>query len=445
MSEKKEITILGGGLAGLAAGYYAKKEGLPFKIYEATGRIGGNSTTLRHGDFLFDSGAHRFHDEYKEITREIKDIVGDGFKKINVPSQVYYKGRLLDFPFIPFNLMKNLGAGTFAKATLDFLRSRFRFRKEYKSFEDLALCLYGKTIAGLFLLNYSEKLWGMPCDKLSFRIAGKRLKGLNLRSFIKEAVFGRNARIEHFEGLFYYPKKGIGIIAESLEELCGEKNIVRDSRITRVLHDSRRIKALEINGDKTISVDEVISTLPLNGFLQIMEPAPPEDILDLTKGLHYRSMVLAVLFIDKETINGAATVYFPDRSFPFTRVYEPKNRSEYMSPEGKTSLVIEIPCQRHDRVWEMEEKELARLVSSYLIKIGWIKEEEISGSLIRKLDYAYPVLEIGYKEKISEINAFLKRFDNLRISGRNGRFVYSWIHDMMKFGKEVVIARERSS
>ena len=59
MSKPKHITILGAGPAGLAVGYYAQKNGLPFRIYEANNCIGGNSITLKHGDFLFDSGAHQ--------------------------------------------------------------------------------------------------------------------------------------------------------------------------------------------------------------------------------------------------------------------------------------------------------------------------------------------------------------------------------------------------
>lgn len=56
------LAILGGGIAGLAAGYYAKKRGVNFTVYKAKSSIGGNCSTLRKGNFLFDSGARRFHD-----------------------------------------------------------------------------------------------------------------------------------------------------------------------------------------------------------------------------------------------------------------------------------------------------------------------------------------------------------------------------------------------
>ena len=89
-----QITILGGGLAGLAVGYYAKKKGSPFTIYEAGNQIGGNCVTIKHGDFLFDSGAHRFHDKDAEVTKEIKMLLGEDLAKVERPSHIFDNGRL---------------------------------------------------------------------------------------------------------------------------------------------------------------------------------------------------------------------------------------------------------------------------------------------------------------------------------------------------------------
>lgn len=109
-----------------------------------------------------------------------------------------------------------------------------------------------------------------------------------------------------------------------------------------------------------------------------------------------------------------------------------------MAPEGKTSLVAEIACQPEDAIWTMDEAELTNLVTLELIKIGWIKKEDIIQTGVHLVPDAYPILEIGCEEKVRKILAYLKQFRNLQLSGRNGRFVYSWMHDMMKFGKEIV-------
>jgi protoporphyrinogen oxidase len=203
------------------------------------------------------------------------------------------------------------------------------------------------------------------------------------------------------------------------------------------VHNHNRIQAIEINGNNGIETDEIVSTLPLNLFVQMLEPIPPKEILCLAKSLSFRNLILVVILIDRKSITKSASVYFPDQEFPFTRIYEPKNRSTYMSPPEKTSLVAEIPCSQNDEFWNMKNDELIQSVYSSLIQIGWIKQDEIIGASVKKLNYAYPMLEKNFEAKLKKINAYLKHFQNLKFSGRSGKFVYTHIHDIMKFGKEI--------
>ena len=258
-----EFTILGGGPAGLAIGFYAQSSGLRFRIYEAQDRVGGNCITLQRGDFRFDSGAHRFHDKDPQVTAEIKQLLGHDLRKIEVPSQIWQAGRFYDFPIAPLNLMKTLGPVNFGKAALSLVRGRLGRRAEQGSFEDFAVHAYGADIASRFLLNYSEKLWGAPCARLSPAICGARLKGLGLASLLIEARFGRRARTQHLDGAFYYPRQGYGAIVESLAEACGRKTIHLESRVTRIFHAGERITAVEINEQEYLPVDELACTLPL--------------------------------------------------------------------------------------------------------------------------------------------------------------------------------------
>lgn len=432
------ITILGGGPAGLAVGYYAKKNRLPFTIYESHHAIGGNCVTLKYGDFLFDSGAHRFHDKDIEVTKEVKELLGDKLVKVSAPSQIYHNEKFIDFPLSPLNLLKNLGLYTSIKAGFELVVSRLTKRKVNNSFKEFALSTYGKTIASSFLLSYSEKLWGVTCDRLSLNISGNRLKGLSLKTFLTELIFGKKTKVEHLDGSFYYPTLGIGVIPAKLVEFCGPENVLTSSKITKVFHDYSKIQELEINGKNRIKVDEVISTLPPCVLLQMMEPLPTEEVLLLARSLHYRSLILIALFLNKQSVTENASVYFPSSNFLFTRVYEPRNRSRLMSPSGKTSLVAEIPCQTGDKLWSMEDEKLTRLVYSQLSQVGWITEKDIIDTSVIKLNRAYPVLETGYEAKIQQVFAFLNSFSNLKISGRNGKFAYTHVHDMMKFGKEIV-------
>jgi protoporphyrinogen oxidase len=436
------IVILGGGPAGLAIGYYAKQKGFDFKVYEANHQVGGTCRTLHHQEFSFDLGAHRLHDKNSQITQDLKDLLGNDLKKVQAPSQIYYQSKFLDFPLSPLSLLLHLGAANSIKAGVDLLQGRLTVRGEPENFEQLALQRYGRTIASRYLLNYSEKLWGIPCNQLSSNISGNRLRGLTLRTFIKEALGKKELKTEHLDGSFYYPKAGIGNISEQLAGCCGEDSIACSSKVTKIFHNRCNITAIEINNSQIIEIQKVVSTLPVTVLLKTLEPQPPQEILKVSQALRYRSLILVILFLDKPSISHNASIYFPEPQYLFTRVYEPKNRSSQMAPSKMTSLVVEVPCHQYDQLWKLSNESLVQKVSSQLQTTGWFKPQEIIDSLCYRIDYAYPVLETGYEAKVQEIASFLSSFKNLKTSGRNGKFLYTHIHDMMKFGKDIICEYE---
>lgn len=436
----KNLTILGGGPAGLALGYYAKAKNYNFTIYEGQNVVGGNCKTFKHGDFLFDSGAHRIHDKSTEVTQLVKNLMNGELQQIHSPSQIYKNGQFIDFPLTPLNLMSKLGLKNFLKAAAQITKESLKSQEEQKSFESIALKAYGQHIAENFLLNYSRKLWGTPCHQLSPQIAGQRLKGLNLKTFIIEGLLGLKAKTEHIDGAFYYPDYGIGSIFNRLADACGQENIQTNQQITKIFHHDQYIHKIEINHQELIEVKHLLNTLPLNIFLNSLDPAPPQAILDLIQQIRFRNIVLIVFMIDKPSINNNASMYFPNADYPFTRIYEPKNRSAKMAPQHQTTLAVEIPCQHQDTWWNMDNESLLTTIKEDVLGLGFFTEEELLGTVIKRLPFAYPILELGFEEKVQEILAYLNTFKNLHTNGRNGVFQYSHIHDMFLSGKATIDA-----
>ncbi|HET6847195.1 MAG TPA: FAD-dependent oxidoreductase, partial [Anaerolineales bacterium] len=293
------ITILGGGPAGLAAAYYARKSGMPFTLYEARHQTGGNAITLRHGDFRFDSGAHRFHDKDPEVTRDLKELLGSELVEVDAPSHVHSRSRLVEFPLTPGNLALHLGLPKTIQAAIELAVARLKPDDGRRDFESRALHMYGRTIAEAFLLNYSKKLWGLPTRQLSPGISGSRLAHLSVGSLLRDALLGPKGGARHLEGRFLYPQDGYGEIAEALGRASGGENIRTDSPARSIQHDGSRIQAVMFGGEP-VSVQTVINTIPLPLFLRIMTPAPPEEILSVARSLRFRNIVLVALFLDQE-------------------------------------------------------------------------------------------------------------------------------------------------
>lgn len=431
-----DIHILGGGPAGLATGYYAKKQNLDFLIFEASGQAGGNCRTLQLNDFRFDTGAHRFHDKDPDVTVEVKHLLGDDLLRVDAPSEIYYQEKYYRFPLSLSDLVDKLETKTLLKIVLDKLR--VGYGKQANNFKELAVNTYGKTLAERFLLNYSEKLWGQSTDKLSTAISGNRLKGLNLRSFLRSAVFGPPRNPTHLDGSFYYPKYGIGMIPDKLCEYIGKDRVQYNHSVSRIIHKGDRIDRVVLNDDRTVDVNIVINTLPLTLSLRFLEPAPPPELMAIANTIKYRNLILCVYCLDRDSFSSNASVYFPDEVFPFTRLYEPKNRSRSMAPEGQTVIVLEIPCFRENAVWRMSDSALQDATWQALCRVKPLDSDEIIHYRTYRLPFAYPVLEVGYEDNVKHLLDYFVQFENLYLTGRSSLFRYLHLHDLFKSGKAVI-------
>ena len=437
MKSTNKITIIGGGPAGLSCALYSKINNLDFVLFDAEDSFGGNCRTIKFHDFYFDTGAHRLHDKEEEATRIIKKILGKRLFMINVPSQIYRDNKFIDFPLSPYGIFKFLGLKSFLIESFIIFFNSLKINKKTKNFYQFSINRFGNKISKLFLLDYSEKLWGLESNKLSKKISGNRLKGFTIYTMILEYLLGNQIKTKHLDGSFYYPDFGIGVIFDEIVDYCGRSNFQNKSLITSINHKNFKISSIEINKRINKSVNELISTIPLGLFLSLLNPSPPKEIIQISKSIKFRNIVLYCVFLNKQNINNNGSMYFPDKKYPFTRIYEPKNRSKYMSPKNKTSLIVEVPCQKNDECWKNPSL-LTDSIKSDLEKIGFFKDDEVIEIETFKIHNAYPILENGFEEKINILLTYLKRFTNLKISGRNALFEYSHIHDHMKNAREII-------
>ncbi len=427
------LTILGGGPAGLATGFYSRRAGHPFRILEAAGRVGGNCVTEERDGFRFDRGAHRLHDKDPDVTADLLTLLGDEMVRVSAPSAVCTGGRFLRFPPSPRDLLAHLGPRRFATAAAGALLARVTPTRA-DTFESFATRAYGPALARLFLLNYSQKLWGRPCAELSPRVSGGRLRGLQLSTLFTPP--GPHAK--HLDGSFYYPARGYGRIVERIADVCGPETIRCGARVTRVLHDGDRLTHVQVNGDERLPVHRVASTLPLSALVRALDPLPPAGVLALADQVTFRHIALVTWFLARPSVTSYATVYFPEPTTPITRVSEPRNRSPLMAPPNHTSLVAELPCSETDALWHAPDDAIVHAAAPTLTALGWLRPGEVIGAAVVRLPHAYPVLTIEAERAAAELVRYLGRFHNLHLLGRNGLFHYGWLHTMMRMAKTLV-------
>ncbi len=437
-AEKARMHILGGGPAGLAFAWYARQAGHSFRLFEAASELGGNARTLRCGSFGIDTGAHRLHDRDAASSALFRALLGDDLLTVDAPSQIVHEGRLIDFPLSPLNIARNLPFSTFLRIARENLGRHPNKDRVPTNFYERAVDTYGAKLASMFLLNYSEKLWGLPCDKLALRIAGKRLQGLTISTLIKEAFLGKRAKTSHLDGSFYYPRYGIGQLFQRIEEKLDGASIRKTARITALHAVGNRIADIEINGRETIAVDELVSSLPLTLMLKILRPAPPDELLAIANSLRFRHLRLAVFMLKREQFSPNASLYFPSAEVPFTRIYEPRNRSAALAPSGQTAIAVELPCFRDDQIWRADAAKLRSIVEEHLLRNSLLEADEIIDFAAFAIPFAYPVLATDFDAKSARLLEYLQRFRNLHILGRSALFEYTHIHDLFRQARELL-------
>lgn len=433
-----DLHIIGGGPAGLVAGYFAKQKNLTAQILEGSSELGGNCRTISFGEFMYDTGAHRFHDKNKDVTDIIKTLMGDELLKVNSPSKIFWKKKLINFPLEFSNIFKTLDKTIIIKIFLENIINIFSSNKDNMNFKELSYKNYGKTLAELFLINYTEKLWGLKANDLNNKIAGDRLKGLNLSSIIEDLFKKNNINQKHLDGSFYYPKNGFGSIFKSIGDYVGQENISFNSNVVEIHHDNNLIKNLIVENNEAFPIKSLISTLPLNLLIKYLRPTAPKDIMNISNNLKYRGLRLAIISLDLNSFSDNASIYYPQSNIPFTRIYEPKNRSKNMAPSDKTCIVVEVPCQPEDLIYNNSEDEFLDKIKYALSKYTHINESNIINTSSQKVPFAYPILDYNIDDKLNKIFSYLSIFKNLNLLGRSAEFKYLHTHDLFIRANQIV-------
>ena len=426
------ILILGGGLTGLSAGRILTKAGLKVEVFERDSTVGGVSKTIEHNGFRFDLGGHRFFTKNARINTFVKDLMGSELIMVPRKSKIFMRGKYFDYPLKPMNALFGMGIPVTLRILADYASERIkRFirRPAAVSLEDWVVANFGHTMFNIYFKEYSEKVWGIPCDRIGAEWVAQRIKGLSLSKAITNAFFKpRGKDIPSLVDEFLYPRLGIGRISERLrEEIEQSGSVFTDTGVERIIHSGSTINALVVKeGERSrlIQGTEFISSIPVTKLISMLDPPPPGNVLAAASQLKFRDIIIVAVMINRKRVTDQTWIYIPERTIPFGRIHEPTNWSADMAPAGKTLLVAEFFSFQGDELWSAGDDKLAKIAADNLERLGYIRKEEVIESVIKRVPKAYPLFEIGYAKYFDEVNAYLSGFKNLHIAGRVGMFKY---------------------
>jgi len=403
---RKTALIIGAGPAGLTAAYeLLKRTDVTPIVLEKSTYMGGLSRTVRHRGNRIDIGGHRFFSKsdrvmqwwLEQLPMQIADNPDDAPPN-DTPaedtdrvmlvrqrrSRIYYERKFFDYPVsLSIDTLQKLGLWRVARIALSYLRSTLLPIRRAETLEHFFINRFGRELYRTFFESYTEKVWGRPCSEIPAEWGAQRIKGLSVgkavwhaikRPFTRGGVAQKGTETSLIEQ-FLYPKYGPGQmwehVAEQVKRAGGQVLTNMEVRSLDVAGD--RITAVEAvdvetGRPQTFRADYVFSTMPVKQLVGSLATDVPRPQREIAAGLVYRDFITVGLLLDDL------------------------------------------------KVKEQTEQ------GSRLIRDNWIyiQESDVQVGRMQIFNNWSP-----YLVRFDELRAWLDRFENLFLIGRNGMHRYN--------------------
>ena len=484
---KKIAVIIGAGPAGLTTAYeLLKRTDIKPIILEQSDYMGGLSRTINYKGNRIDIGGHRFFsksdrvmdwwleilpmEEVKSTTTHIKyQNKSHHFDTTNAmlnpektdkvmllrgrKSRIYFMRQFFDYPIsLSVDTLSKLGPIRSVKIGLSYIYQTLFPLKPENTLEEFFTNRFGKELYNTFFKSYTEKVWGLPCNKISSAWGAQRVKGLSIMKAITHAlkkIFTQTTNFKQKEietsliEQFLYPKHGPGQmweeVARIVKELGGE--IIINHKVNKLKTKDNNIVQVEaknINTGETLSFDSsvVVSSMPIKNLVNILDCTVPDNIKEISNGLIYRDFITVGLLVNelkiKENNSSAVNklitdnwIYIQEADVNIGRLQIFNNWSPYMvADKNKVWLGLEYFCNKGDNIWNLSDNEMINLAKTELAKIDIIETSAVEDATVIRVPKTYPAY-FGSYDNFDELRLYLDNFTNLFLVGRNGMHKYN--------------------
>ena len=489
-----QAIIIGAGPAGLTAAYeLLTKTNIKPIIFEKLPQVGGISRTIDFEGNKIDIGGHRFFSksdkimfwwqQFLEIEKNLNSKKTDVFFIQERSSCIFFERKFFDYPIkLNFKTIASLGFFRIFKLIFSYIKTKFFFRKKIKNLEDFFVQRFGKELYKIFFKDYTEKVWGRKCNKISADWGAERIKNLSIKKTISHAIkniFVKNKNIEQKRtettliNKFLYPKFGPGQLWEKVAEEIKNKGgeIFLNTNVKKIFYEKNKIKKILVENintrkkfnksmfevwpagaghtrsfcekknkklhyteikntkkEKIIVGDYFFSTTSMQELIQGINPTLPEKIINAAKNLKYRDFITIGILTKKLNIPNIKDqwIYVQERYVKLGRIQIFNNWSPYLvKDKNKFWIGLEYFCNEGDELWEKSDKDFINFATQELEKINFLKKQDIEKNFLIRQKKAYPAYFDDYKKNLDIINNFLKNFENLFLIGRNGTHQYN--------------------
>ncbi len=503
---KRVAVIAGAGPAGLTAAYeLLKRTDIVPIVCEATDAIGGIAQTYNYKGNRIDIGGHRFFSKSERVmnwwfnilplqgapaadteemnheidyaTQSVIDYLcpecagpnaegtqlqrpaPDPEKEDDVMlqrprlSRIFYRHNFFPYPLaITLSVARRLGLLNTFLIGLSYIKAKIMPLKNETMLDAFFINRFGKRLYATFFRDYTEKVWGVPCNQIRADWGAQRIKGLSLKRAVTHAIADllssdfKKKQQERETSLitrFYYPKFGPGQMWETVAQqvrACGGDVRMR-TRVDGVHMTDGKVTSVTVEDVTTgkqekLPCDFFFSTMPIKHLMGMMTPHPPARVTEVAEGLHYRDFLTVGLLLSELHVKERGKeparrvpdnwIYVQDGGVRVGRIQIFNNWSPYMVADRKNTVWIglEYFVNEGGDLWIMEDKDLIALGTREMEAIGFLKKEDVVDACVLRMPKAYPAY-IGSYDQLHVVREFVSGVPNLFLIGRNGMHRYN--------------------
>lgn len=423
--------VIGGGPAGLTAGFELCKHGVDVLVLEKSASVGGLARTAEYKGYYFDMGGHRFYTKSEEVRQIWHEVLGDDLLERPRLSRIYYRGKFFDYPLKPLNALRGLGLWESFRILLSYSRWQLFPYREEETFEQWVTNRFGRRLFQTFFQSYTEKVWGISTSELRAEWAAQRIKDLSLRTALISMFLKPRKTIKTLIERFEYPRLGPGMmwqaVQDRIESTGGQVELNAD--VVRICRSGMRVTAVEVfrdGAERSEQVTDLVSSMPVTELVRRLDPPPPQAVLDAAAQLRYRDFLTVCLVVNQRHLFPDNWIYIHEPGVQVGRIQNYKNWSVEMAADpAMTNCGLEYFCNEGDSLWSMSDAELIELGKSEMELLGLAHRSDVEDACVFRVPKSYPVYDAGSAQAIATIRRFIDDFENLQTIGRNGLHRYN--------------------
>ncbi len=414
--------VLGAGIAGISAGYYARKMGIKAVVYETNGRAGGLLDNFTIEGFRFDNAVHLSFATEPEV-RAIFDLTP--YFAHPAVSWCWDDNAWLKHPVQ--NNMFPLSVDERVQLIASLVE---RPDLEIENYRDWLIYQYGESIATRWPLPYTEKYWTVPAAELGTGWISNRVRRADIREVLYGA-FTSDTSNHYYATEMRYPKRG-GYRA-FLEPLLLDTDIRCNYQAAEIYLERRLIRFT--NGE-LVSFESLISTLPLPVLINIIDEVP-DDVRNAAATLFATSVDLISVGFHQANVQPYLWFYIYDKDILAARAYSPSIKSPDNAPNNCSSLQFEIySSPRKPQLHSPEEMKANTMMA--LKRMGLVKSEDEAIFMHHKrLPWGNVVFDLGMEERRDLVRDWLETV-GIICAGRFGEWDYLWSNQAFMSGMKAV-------